>query len=698
MSTHFDLATYPCAKLSGVGARTAEHLAKLNIVSVQDLLFHLPYRYLDRTKITPLRQLRVGQHVVVEGTVVQVEVKKSRRTMLLCHIQDAYGSLIVRFFHFTAQQKKQLETPDVKLRCYGEIRWGMTGLEMIHPEYKILSNDKLDLPVEKYLTPIYSSTEGLTQTTLRKLQKQALELMMQSINFDEHLPDEIRVQFKWPNLKESLRLIHQPPPDISCEILENYQHPAQQRLIFEELLAHRLCLHQLRQQITQQAAIPFKIEQSLIAKFIANLSFQLTSAQKRVTEEIAKDLMSDKPMLRLVQGDVGSGKTVVAAYALLCAVSSGVQGCLMAPTELLAEQHRINFTKWLTPLGIQVAWLSGEQNAPERQRNLALISSGEAQIIVGTHALFQQNVLFANLGLLVVDEQHRFGVEQRLALRDKGVNHNYMPHQLIMTATPIPRSLAMTHYADLDCSIIDELPAGRIPIKTSLISQNRRSEVVQKIYEMCKNGQQAYWICTLIDESELLTCQAAETTAAKLKELLPEINVALVHGRMKAHEKDAIMNLFRTGKVHLLVATTVIEVGVDVPNANVIVIENPERLGLAQLHQLRGRVGRGQAQAYCILLYKSPLGEVARQRLSVLRDCADGFKIAEHDLAIRGPGEILGTKQTGALQFRVANLIRDAKLLTEVPTISEFLLHQFPALAKKIKERWFNVRINFGQV
>ena len=591
-----------------------------------------------------------------------------RRRSLRCKVRDASGGVTLRFFHFSAAQKNNLK-PGMTLRCFGEARVGASGLELYHPEYKAADDDQLD-EVEQRLTPIYPATEGLTQARIRGLCEQALAIMQQQGGLTEWLPETLRNRFRLSDLTQAVGYLHHPPVGTDQLQLSESRHPAQRRLAFEELLAHQISLVRLRRQQQQHAAPGLNggigTQGQLIDRFLQQLPFALTGAQQRVWDEVSTDLAQPIPMLRLVQGDVGSGKTVVAALAALRAIEPGYQAAVMAPTEILAEQHMINFSNWLEPLGVKVDWLAGRLKGKKRSEALARIASGEAQVVVGTHALFQDEVVFHNLGVVVVDEQHRFGVHQRLALREKGRASGLVPHQLIMTATPIPRTLTMSAYADLDCSVIDELPPGRTPVNTVLIADERRHEVVERVRAACNEGRQAYWVCTLIEESEVLECQAAEVTATELTEALPGLRIGLVHGRMKATEKATVMEAFKARELDLLVATTVIEVGVDVPNASLMIIENPERLGLAQLHQLRGRVGRGSVASHCVLMYHKPLSQQGRERLRVMRETNDGFRIAEKDLELRGPGEVLGTRQTGMMQFRIADLERDADLLESV--------------------------------
>ncbi len=688
------LAQISVTHLKGVGPKGAERLAKLGIQSLQDLLFHLPLRYQDRTHIRPIGSLNSGDQVVIEGEVELSDVRFGRRRSLLVQIADGTGTLILRFFHFSSAQRAALGR-GVRLRCFGEIRSGANRFEMIHPEYQPIDSANPQ-PLEAELTPIYPTTEGMHQLTWRRLTQQALDrLRAQPDLLTDLLPTEQLERL--PTLTEALHYLHRPPSNAPLNQLFAGQHPAQQRLIFEELTAHQISLRQLRQQQRQIPAPQLKGGGQLQLQLLNNLPFKLTAAQQRVIDEILIDLQHPFPMLRLVQGDVGSGKTIVSAVAALAAVESGFQVALMAPTELLAEQHFNNFSTWLAPLGIELLWLTGRHKGRDRKGRLERIADGRSRVIVGTHALFQEDVEFHSLGLVVIDEQHRFGVHQRLALREKG-DHRATPHQLIMTATPIPRTLAMTAYADLDLSIIDELPPGRTPVTTVIISDHRRDEVIDRVSTACSEGRQAYWVCTLIEESEVLQCQAAEESAQQLTERLPNLRVALVHGRLKATEKAAVMAAFKAGEIDLLVATTVIEVGVDVANASLMIIENPERLGLAQLHQLRGRIGRGRAKSHCLLMYHPPLSNNAKARLAVLRESSDGFKIAEKDLELRGPGEVLGTRQTGEMQLRIADVLRDQDLLPEVQAAADKILRHHPERVKPLIHRWLGERIELGRV
>lgn len=689
-----ELAQVPVTALKGVGEALAEKLARVGLENLQDILFHLPLRYQDRTRVVPIGALRPGQDAVIEGQVTGADVVMGKRRSLLVRLHDGSGSLSLRFYHFSNAQRDGLKR-GTQLRCYGEVRPGASGLEIYHPEYRALNGDEPP-PVEQTLTPIYPTTEGLTQQRLRNLSQLALARLGPH-SLPDWLPDELARDYRLGPLDEAIRYLHRPPPDADLEELAEGRHWAQHRLAFEELLTHQLSLQRLREQQRAQAAPQLPPAKDLPRRYLANLGFQPTGAQQRVAAEIAYDLAQPEPMLRLVQGDVGAGKTVVAALAALQALEAGYQVALMAPTEILAEQHYLNFSKWLEPLGIEVAWLAGKLKGKARATALERIAAG-APMVVGTHALFQDEVTYRRLALVIIDEQHRFGVQQRLALRRKGIDGRLSPHQLIMTATPIPRTLAMSAYADLDTSILDELPPGRTPVNTVLVADNRREEVIERVRAACHEGRQAYWVCTLIEESEELTCQAAETTYEELSLALGDLRVGLIHGRMKAPEKAAVMDAFKRGELQLLVATTVIEVGVDVPNASLMIIENPERLGLAQLHQLRGRVGRGSAASHCVLLYHPPLSQLGRERLGIMRETCDGFVIAEKDLELRGPGEMLGTRQTGLLQFKVADLMRDADLLPAVRDAAQALMERWPQHVSPLLERWLRHGQQYGQV
>ncbi|MEN8107127.1 MAG: ATP-dependent DNA helicase RecG [Pseudomonadota bacterium] len=690
------LDTLPVTVLKGVGLRMAERLERLGIRTVQDVLFYLPARYEDRTRVVAMGSVRPGDRVVVQGEVELAEVRFGRRRSLLVRISDGTGFLTLRFFHFNAAQQAGLQR-GAGIRCYGDVRAGPATAEMVHPEYRIIDPDT-PAPVEETLTPVYPATEGVHQLTLRSITGQALCYLDRGDSLIDWLPAKLVSPCTLTSLPAALRYVHRPPPDAPVDLLLEGRHPAQQRLAFEELLAHHLSLRQVRQRAQHIEAPPFSGDSQLVSRFIKTLPFALTGAQQRVIAELQHDLGQSHPMARLVQGDVGSGKTVVAACAALAAVAAGYQVALMAPTELLAEQHYRSFSDWLTALDVNVAWHSGRLKGKERASTLQAIRDGSVRIAVGTHALFQAEVEFEQLGLVIIDEQHRFGVHQRLSLRDKGRDGELRPHQLVMTATPIPRTLAMTVYADLDTSSIDELPPGRLPVQTVVISQERRDEVIRRVRSACTAGQQAYWVCTLIEESEALQCQAAEKTAEFLAENLPDVRIGLVHGRMKPADKETLMAAFKAGNIDLLVATTVIEVGVDVPNASLMIIENPERLGLAQLHQLRGRVGRGQAQSSCVLLYHPPLTDNARERLGALRDSNDGFEIARRDMQLRGPGEVLGTRQTGEMNFHIADLLRDESLLAVVEQTGAQLLDACPGHAAPLIRRWLGDAVQYGEV
>ena len=686
------LDAVPLTTLSGVGASQAGKLAKLGLDTIQDLLLHLPLRYEDRTRLYPINDLLPGIYATVEGEVLRSDISFGRRRMLTCQISDGTGILTMRFFNFNAAMKNSLATGR-RVTAYGEIKRGNHGAEIIHPEYRI-QGETSEVELQESLTPVYPTTEGVRQATLRKLPDQALELL-DTCAIAELLPPELSGGLM--SLPQALHTLHRPPPDIQLADLELGKHPAQKRLILEELLAHNLSMLAVRAGAQSYQAQPLLPDDRLKNRFLAQLPFSPTGAQTRVVADIEADMQKDFPMMRLVQGDVGSGKTLVAALAALRAIAHGKQVALMAPTELLAEQHANNFRQWFEPLGLEVGWLAGKQKGKARIAQQEAIASGQVSMVVGTHAIFQEQVQFNGLALVIIDEQHRFGVHQRLALWEKGEEQGFHAHQLIMTATPIPRTLAMTAYADLDTSVIDELPPGRTPVTTVAIPDTRRADIIQRVKSAClEEGRQAYWVCTLIEESELLEAQAAEATWEELKAALPELKVALVHGRMKAQEKQAVMQAFKQGELQLLVATTVIEVGVDVPNASLMIIENPERLGLAQLHQLRGRVGRGAVASHCVLLYKTPLSKTAQTRLQVLRDSNDGFVIAQRDLEIRGPGELLGTRQTGSAEFKVADLLRDQAMIPEVQRVARHLHQHYPEHAQALIERWLPEKARYS--
>ncbi len=681
--------------LRGVGARIAERLQVLGIETIQDALFHLPRRYLDRTQVRPIGGLVAGEDALVQGSIELAQVQFGRRRSLLCRISDGTGSLTLRFFHFSRAQQNNLERGRF-IQCWGQVRRVGNKNEMIHPEYQLISEYELG-KVEDTLTPVYPATEGLSQSRFRSITTQAMDaLENDSTDLVELLPTGLLSELNLPGLGEALSYVHRPPVDADVEALIAGTHPAQQRLAFEELVAQHLSLRSLRKKVQALPAPRVENAEKTVSAFIGNLPFSLTRAQQRVLEEIRSDISTDTPMLRLVQGDVGSGKTVVAAIAALQVITSGFQVCFMAPTELLAEQHFHNLSKWFEATGIPIALLTGKMSRAERNPVLQRMASAEPCFLVGTHALFQDEVSFGNLGLVIVDEQHRFGVHQRLALIQKAATG--APHQLIMTATPIPRTLAMTIFADLDISVIDELPPGRKAVNTIAISNTRRDDIVQRIRVACDEGRQVYWVCTLIDESDSLQAEAATDTCQLLQEQLPQHRVGLVHGRMKSSDKTRVMTDFKNADIDLLVATTVIEVGVDVPNASLMIIENSERLGLSQLHQLRGRVGRGEKQSDCVLMYQAPLSDFAQARLEIMRQTNDGFEIAREDLELRGPGDLLGTRQTGLPALRIADIVRDAELVPMVQKSADLLLQHHEENVNLLIKRWIAERVVFGKV
>jgi ATP-dependent DNA helicase RecG len=682
--------------LRGVGPRIAERLASLGIESLQDLLFHLPLRYQDRTRLGAIGSLRAGQEAVICGKIQIAQIQYGRRRSLLCQIHDGTGSLHLRFFYFSQSQHKRL-SKGKRIICFGEARRGPKGLELVHPEYRLLG-DAEEVPMEDHLTPIYPTTEGMNQGHWRRLTDEALQRVESDATLRDFVPDEILARHGFAPLQESLLAVHRPPPGSDPENPDSSTGRGRRRLAFDELLAQHLSLRLLRRRLDADKAAAMQSEGRLGRRFIEGLPFPLTGAQQRVIGEISTDLEQTQPMQRLVQGDVGSGKTVVAAVAALQSIEAGYQVAFMAPTELLAEHHLASCLTWLEPLDIPLAWLSGKITAKARKTALDNIQSGEPLLVVGTHALFQQQVSFPNLGLVIVDEQHRFGVHQRLALRDKGQARGQRPHQLIMTATPIPRTLAMAVYADLDTSVIDELPPGRKAIETAVVPDSRRAEVVARVHAACRQGEQAYWVCTLVEDSEVLEARAAEETHRDLAEALPDLRVGLVHGRMKAADKEQTMAAFKDRRLDLLVATTVIEVGVDVPNASLMIIDNAERLGLSQLHQLRGRVGRGARKSVCLMMYQRPLSTAARDRLDILRETSDGFQIAERDLELRGPGDVLGTRQTGLMQLRIADLVRDQALLPAVSRAADEILSGSSECAEPLIRRWIGNAIHYARV
>ena len=697
----------PVSSLPGVGPALAEKLAARGLLTVQDLWLHLPLRYEDRTQLTAIRDLLPGQSAQIEGRVEAVERGFRYRPLLRVTLAgESRATLTLRFFHFNSAQAAQF-IPGRRVRCFGEARPGGHGLEMVHPSYRFIA-DNDEGALRESLDPVYPAIEGLGAQTIAKLVAEALKRLPPAPEL-ELLPTELTSSLELPMLRDALITAHRPPPDTDVALFSSGLHPALQRLAFEEMLAHHLSLRRQRIALRAHGASPIKVRGALAASLRKLLPYSLTAAQRRVFGEVAADMQQPVPMLRLVQGDVGSGKTVVAALAALRAVEAGKQVALMAPTELLAEQHLNNFRAWFEPLNVRVAWLAGKVTGKARAAVLAEIASGAGQVVVGTHALMQEGVAFKDLALAIVDEQHRFGVHQRLSLRDKGLTGQRVPHQLVMTATPIPRTLAMSAYADLDVSVIDEMPPGRTPVTTVALPGSRRDAVVERIRIACAEGRQVYWVCTLIDDSDgddkpgqgaggvmRIDAQAAQSTFETLSLALPGLRVGLLHGRMKPAEKQAVMARFKAGELQLLVATTVIEVGVDVPNASLMVIENAERLGLAQLHQLRGRVGRGAQASSCVLMFKPPLSQMARQRLEVMRQTTDGFVIAEKDLELRGPGELLGTRQTGLAGFRIADLIRDAHLLPAVHRAADRLLGEAPELAERVVQRWVGSAARFA--
>lgn len=679
----------PVTILRGVGDKMAARLSDIGIRSLEDLLFHFPLRYQDRTQVTPIGGLHDQVDGLIEGEIRAAAVTLGRRRTLVVKVEDGSGLLTVRFFHFRQAQVSQFKQGS-PVQLFGTPRRLGGQLEMIHPEYRLGEGGSL---LETALTPVYPTVSGLGQSTWRKLCGQALTLL------GNNPPEDLLANLTEDQitLPEAIGFLHNPPPAAALSEIQQGHHPAQIRLAREELIAHQLTVQGVRDTERQHRAPSIAASSAITTAFLASLPFTPTAAQERVAQELADDMSAQQPMLRLVQGDVGSGKTLVAARAALDTVSAGYQVAFMAPTELLAEQHFSNLQTWFAPLGLTVTWLSGRTKGKARQAVLDQLVTGDARIVVGTHALFQQDVRFDQLGLIIVDEQHRFGVHQRLALADKGVQ-DQRPHQLALTATPIPRSLAMVAYGDLDCSIIDELPPGRQPVTTTLIDHARREAVIRRVGVACSEGRQAYWVCTAIEESDTLDIEAAEATRDALSHALADISIGLVHGKLKPTEKAAVMEEFKRGDIQLLVATTVIEVGVDVPNASLMIIDNAERLGLAQLHQLRGRVGRGTVDSHCLLLFRQPLSTTAQQRLKVMQDSHDGFVIAEADLEIRGPGELLGTRQTGLAEFRVARLPEHESLLIEAQTLAARMYQSDPERARGLMQRWSGARADFARV
>ncbi|WP_342227128.1 ATP-dependent DNA helicase RecG [Rickettsiella endosymbiont of Rhagonycha lignosa] len=692
------LAEISCTQLLGVGPKISNYLSKCGILNLQDLLLHFPLRYENRTQLTPIKDVRCDSNVLITGVIHPDPHANKSRKGYSCKLSDETGSINLRFFHFKLKQFQQFKK-GLRLLCFGEVHAKKNSffeLEMVHPDYEFIRNqNQLLLPT--YLTGVYPSTPGMSQRLWHKLIAQVFHLLFKNFKtklihkqqhyFPEYLPEDLLKRIKFPSLLEALYYIHRPPADAPLEELATGKHITQQRLALEELLAHSLSVQQMKKKRATETAPRLKIDAALIKRFLTALPFQLTQAQKRVIKEINRDMQATIPMQRLLQGDVGSGKTVVAAFAALLAIANHYQVALMAPTELLSEQHYQHFYRWLTPLGFHVVCLNAGLQGKVKKQTLADIKTGKAHIAIGTHALFQDGVHFANLGFIIVDEQHRFGVQQRLALWKKGQQENLQAHQLFMTATPIPRTLAMTSFTDLDISFLDELPPGRLPVQTIVLSDHRRSDVIERVRATCTQQKQVYWVCPLIEESDLQHYQAAETTFKILKADLTGLRLGLIHGRLPSAEKERIMRDFKKGEIDLLVATSVIEVGVDVSSANLIVIENAERLGLAQLHQLRGRVGRSDSKGFCILLYQT-LSPLAKERLSIMRNSNDGFMIAQRDLELRGPGEIWGLRQTGWQQLRIADLKRDHHLIPHVLNLSTTLHSEYPFLIEPIIQRW----------
>ena len=685
----------PVTVLKGVGSQVERRLAKLGVHTMVDLLFHLPSRYEDRTTLIPINALTPGEQALIVGEVFSSRIHQGKRRMLIVSVSDGTGAIELRFFHFSPYQQNALEQ-GARVRCFGEVRRGGRWLEMVHPEWQSLAPHEKG--GEEKLTAIYPLTDGLFQGQLRKLVQEALIHTRRMALLPEYLPADEMCRLDFPNLYEAVKFVHRPPSDTTIADLERSAHPCQQRLVFEELVAHWLSLRVLRDALQKQPAQVFPPAERLAQALLNTLPFSLTEAQQRAVDELWADLARPRPMCRLVQGDVGSGKTIVAALAALSIIEKGGQVAVMAPTELLAEQHHENFKRWFEPLGITVAWLSGRMTKKTRTATLEALSRGDIGLLVGTQALFQEGVSFHSLGLLIIDEQHRFGVAQRLALRAKGITAQTHPHQLIMTATPIPRTLTMTVYAGLDISVIDEMPANRQPIDTVAVNASRRDDVIVRVERACRNGQQAYWVCPLIEESEVIRSQAVRVVADQLAQALPSLRIELLHGRMKNAEKDRVMNQFKARALDLLVTTTVIEVGVDVPSASLMIIENAERLGLAQLHQLRGRVGRGGHQSHCVLIYEPPLSPLGKARIAAMRETTDGFAIAERDLQLRGPGEILGTRQTGLMHLRIADVVRDNLLLPEVSRIALQVLEDHPEAVQGLLERWVGSGVHYAGV
>ena len=684
---------HPIQNIRGVGPKIADTLSNLGIYQVEDAVFHLPYKYEDRTNLTPIGDAPYETPLLVEGEIVKSTVVFRGRRMLITEIFDGTGRLTMRMFHFAFAQHKNLKEGH-RIRCFGTIRHGPKGKEMIHPQYQVFSKDE-EVEIEDHLTPIYPSTSNLQQGRLRKLIQGSIIYCQKNNLLKENWETEDEGGFK--DLLSALTFIHNPPTETSLELLSSGQHPAQRKLIKEELVAHILCSGMLKRETELRKSPLMQSASRQENLLLGSLGFELTNAQTRVWDEIKQDFEKETPMRRLLQGDVGSGKTVIAALATLQASDNSLQTAFMCPTEILAEQHYENMTQWFTDLGIKVDLLLGSTKAKDRKRILSDLQSGKTQVLLGTHALFQKDVIFKSVGLTIIDEQHRFGVHQRFTLLEKGGDKEKSPHQLIMTATPIPRTLSMTVYGALDTSVIDELPPGRRPVETTSRPNSMRSKVIKRIEEVCLDGQRVYWVCTLIEDSDELEAQAAEELFKEISKEVPKVKTGLVHGRLKKEEKDKVINRFRKGDIQLLVCTTVIEVGVDVPEATLMIIENPERLGLAQLHQLRGRVGRkADTDSHCLLLFREPLSELAKERISTMENTNDGFVIAEKDLELRGGGDIHGLRQSGLMNLKIANPIRDSDLLESAQQEALLIAKTNELQARSLINRWIGARLDYS--